>query len=93
VPPQPLPAELTAADGSPVRLSAPDLLLGLPASVAVDGGGPQQVRGWAGPWPVRARWWVAGSAEASRLQVSLHDGEALLLLFREGRWWVIGEYD
>jgi protein ImuB len=36
---------------------------------------------------------VAGSAEASRLQVSLHDGEALLLLFQEGRWWVIGEYD
>jgi protein ImuB len=93
VPPQPLPAELTAADGSPVLLRAPDLLFGLPASVAVDGDEARQVQGWAGPWPVRQRWWAAGSAEASRLQVCLHDGEALLLLFREGRWWVIGEYD
>jgi protein ImuB len=93
VPPQPLPAELLAADGSPVLLGAPDLLLGLPAFLVIDGGEPRQVQGWAGPWPVRQRWWAAGSAEASRLQVSLHDGEALLLLFREGRWWVIGEYD
>lgn len=93
VPPQPLPAELTGADGSPVLLRAPDLLFGLPASVAVDGGDPRQVQGWAGPWPVRQRWWAAGSAEASRLQVRLRDGEALLLLHREGRWWVIGEYD
>jgi protein ImuB len=93
VPPQPLPAELTAADGSPVLLRAPDLLFGLPSSVAVDGGEPRRVEGWAGPWPVRQRWWVAGSAEASRLQVTLRGGEALLLLAREGRWWVIGEYD
>jgi protein ImuB len=93
VPPQPLPAELTAADGSPILLSAPDLLYGLPASVAVDGGEPRRVEGWAGPWPVQQRWWATGSAAASRLQVTLHDGEALLLLFREGRWWVIGEYD
>jgi protein ImuB len=93
VPPQPLPAELTAADGSPILLRAPDLLFGLPASVAVDGGEPRRVEGWAGPWPVQQRWWAAGSAEASRLQVRLHDGEALLLLFRDGRWWVIGEYD
>ncbi|WP_246122848.1 DNA polymerase Y family protein [Pseudonocardia cypriaca] len=93
VPPRPLPAELTAADGSPILLGAPDLLFGLPASVAVDGGEPRRVEGWAGPWPVQQRWWATGSAEASRLQVTLNDGEALLLLFREGRWWVIGEYD
>jgi protein ImuB len=93
VPPQPLPAQLTAADGSPVSLRAPDLLFGLPAAVAVDGGEPRRVEGWAGPWPVRQRWWAAGSAEASRLQVCLDDGEALLLLAREGRWWVIGQYD
>jgi hypothetical protein len=42
---------------------------------------------------VRQRWWAAGSAEASRLQVTLDDGEALLLLARGTRWWVIGRYD
>ncbi|QYN34994.1 DNA polymerase Y family protein [Pseudonocardia sp. DSM 110487] len=93
VPPQPLPAELITADGSPVLLRAPDLLFGLPASVAVDGGAPRRVDGWAGPWPVQQRWWAPGSAESSRLQVTLDDGDALLLLFREGRWWMIGEYD
>jgi protein ImuB len=42
---------------------------------------------------VQQRWWATGRAEASRVQVVLDDGEALLLLFRDGRWWVIGEYD
>ncbi|GAA0947630.1 DNA polymerase Y family protein [Pseudonocardia zijingensis] len=93
VPPQPLRAELLAADGSPVLLRAPDLLYGLPATLVVDGGEPRQVQGWAGPWPVHQRWWAPGSAEASRLQVCLHHGDALLLQFREGRWWVVGEYD
>jgi protein ImuB len=92
VPPQPLPAELTATDGSPVLLRAPDLLSAPPAHVVVDGGEPRRVSGWAGPWPVQQRWWAAGSAEASRLQVILDDGEALLLLAREGKWWVIGQY-
>jgi protein ImuB len=93
VPPQPLPAELTASDGSPVLLRAPDLLSVPPSHVVVDGGEPRRVHGWAGPWPVQQRWWAAGSAEASRLQVALDDGEALLLLSRGTRWWVIGRYD
>ncbi len=93
VPPRPLPAELTAADGGPVRLHVPDLLSDSPARVEVDGGAPRPVLGWAGPWPVQQRWWATGRAEASRVQVVLDDGEALLLLFRDGRWWVIGEYD
>jgi protein ImuB len=93
VPPRPLPAELTADDGGPVRLHVPDLLSASPARVAVDGGAPRPVLGWAGPWPVQQRWWATGRAEASRVQVVLDGGEALLLLFRDGRWWVIGEYD
>ena len=93
VPPQPFPAELTTADGGPVLLRAPDLLSAPPGHVVVDGGEPRRVQGWAGPWPVQQRWWAVGSAEASRLQVTLDDGEALLLLAREERWWVIGQYD
>jgi protein ImuB len=92
VPPQPLPADLTTTDGSPVLLGAPDLLSAPPAHLAVDGGALRRVSGWAGPWPVQQRWW-AGCVEASRLQVTLDDDEALLLLSREGRWSVIGRYD
>jgi protein ImuB len=92
VPPQPLPAELVDATGAPVRLTAPDLLSAPPHRLVVDDGNPQMVQGWAGPWPLHQRWWV-GEGASSRLQVAVDGGVALLLLAREGRWWVTGIYD
>jgi protein ImuB len=93
VPPQPLPAELVDATGRPVRLTAPDLLSAPPHHLVVDDGNPQVVQGWAGPWPLHQRWWVGEGGAGSRLQVAVHGGVALLLLAREGRWWVTGIYD
>ena len=93
VPPEPLPAELRCAAGDPVLLAAPDLLTAAPHALAVDGGPPLDVRGWAGPWPVWRRWWAPEGAAASRLQVVLVDGSAHLLIARDGRWWVVGVYD
>jgi protein ImuB len=93
VPPQPLPAELVDEGGEPVRLTAPDLLSAPPHRVVVDGGRSSTVHGWAGPWPLRQRWWTSDGVEGSRLQVVLDDGVALLLLARGGRWWVTGVYD
>ena len=93
VPPQPLPAELLDAAGHPVRLTAPDLLSAPPERVAVDGRAPRAVRGWAGPWPLRQRWWLPDGTEGSRLQVALDDDVALLLLVHDGRWSVTGVYD
>ncbi len=57
---------------------------------------PAAVVGWAGPWPVWARWWTPEaptSGPTARMQVVLDDGAALLLVAREGRWWVQGIYD
>ncbi|MDN5750201.1 MAG: DNA polymerase Y family protein, partial [Pseudonocardia sp.] len=93
VPVDPVPAELVDAAGGPVGLTDPDLLTASPHRVAVDGGAAREVRGWAGPWPLRQRWWAPGAVDGSRLQVALDDGTALLLLAREGRWWVVGVYD
>ena len=93
VPPQPLPAELVDAAGRPVLLGAPDLLSAPPHRLAVDGGRPRGVQAWAGPWPVHQRWWTPDGVEGSRLQVVLEGGGALLLLARDGRWWVTGVYD
>jgi protein ImuB len=93
VPPDPLPAELCDAAGHPVRLAAPDLLTAAPRTLAVDGGPPGHVRGWAGPWPVWQRWWAPDAAAGSRLQVVRADEAAFLLLARDGRWWVTGVYD
>jgi protein ImuB len=47
-------------------------LTSAPAAVAVDGGRPVPVRGWAGPWPVDQRWWdTTAGWRGSRLQVVL----------------------
>jgi protein ImuB len=98
VPPEPLPAELRDAAGRPVGLAAADLLTAPPHTLAVDGGPPGGLRGWAGPWPVWQRWWVPGptarhGTAASRLQVVRADDAAFLLLARDDRWWVTGVYD
>ena len=93
VPPQPLPAALVDAMGRPVRLTAPDLLSAPPHHLVVDDGNPQVVQGWAGPWPLRQRWWVADAVAGSRMQIAVDGGVALLLLAREGGWWVTGIYD
>ena len=93
VPSDPLPAELYDAAGRPVRLTAPDLLTAPPQALVLDGGAAEDLRGWAGPWPVWQRWWASEGAAGSRLQVVRADGAAFLLLARGGRWWVTGVYD
>jgi protein ImuB len=93
VPPDPPPALLCDAAGQPVRLASPDLLAAPPCTLAVDGGSPVEVRAWAGPWPVRQRWWAPDGLEGSRLQVVRADGAAFLLFAGDDRWWVAGVYD
>ncbi|MFP5019896.1 Y-family DNA polymerase [Pseudonocardia phyllosphaerae] len=95
VPPEPLPVRLTGADGTEVRPAAPDLLDGVPTRIAGGSGADDRaVTGWAGPWPVTARWWAPDApGPATRIQVVLADGAALLLTHRDDRWTVTGVYD
>jgi protein ImuB len=93
VPAEPLPAELVDARGRPIWLAAPERLSAPPHCIAVDGDEPRDVEGWAGPWPVRQRWWSPDGVTSSRLQLLCPDGVAFLLASREGRWWVTGIYD
>ena len=93
VPVEPLPAELVDAQGRPIWLVAPEQLSAPPHRLAVDGAAAQDVEGWAGPWPVRQRWWSPDGVTSSRLQLLCPDGAAFLLASRDGRWWVSGIYD
>jgi protein ImuB len=94
VPPEPVPVLVHDEAGETVHLGGGlDVLSAPPARVAVDGRAPAAVVGWAGPWPVWARWWTPQAAPTARMQVVLDDGTALLLVAREGRWWVQGIYD
>ncbi len=93
VPPEPLPADLVDAAGRPVWLTASDLLSAPPHRLVIDGGEPRDVEGWAGPWPVRQRWWSPDEVTGSRLQLLCRGGDAFLLISRAGKWWITGIYD
>ena len=89
--------ELLDSQGNPVQVTVRGLFSAEPARL--DGAG---VRGalswWAGPWPVDERWWDpehARTGRAARAQV-LIDGappQALLLCYRQRRWYLEGVYE
>ncbi|MFF2051898.1 DNA polymerase Y family protein [Leifsonia sp. NPDC058194] len=54
----------------------------------------RQVGSWAGPWPVRERWWDATLARAMhRFQLVDADGTAWLLRLAAGGWLAEARYD
>ena len=106
--PQPAPAvllddpvELLDSQGNPVRVTARGMFTAEPARLDAAG---SQYRGdlgwWAGPWPVDERWWDPGQGGAeqsrpgrsARAQVMVAD-TALLLCYRQRRWYLEGVYE
>ncbi|TFC55691.1 MULTISPECIES: DNA polymerase Y family protein [unclassified Cryobacterium] len=77
-----------AFDGEPARFSAPRFLEG------AGGAQPSRVLAWAGPWPVRERWWDSAAARTvHRAQiVDERDGAWLLALDDDG-WRAEARYD
>jgi protein ImuB len=92
--PEPVPAEVCAADGAPVGVTGRLAVSAPPARVTIGGAGPVEVIGWAGPWPVDERWWApAESYRAARFQLVLADGRAVLAALSRGCWTVEALYD
>jgi protein ImuB len=92
------PVELLDADGKPVRVTARGLLSADPAHLAGARTGP--LAWWGGPWSVDERWWDADSSAtgSARVQVLLDGpddgaGRALLLCYRQRRWYLEGVYE
>ncbi len=88
----PVPVEVVDAQGRPLRVSGNALLSAEPWRVSIGGGSWQQVRAWAGPWPIADRWWAARRRRA-HLQVVTGSGAAVLLMVERGRWWLEAVYD
>jgi protein ImuB len=93
------PVELLDADGNPVRVTGRGLFSADPWRLAAPGR-DGRLSWWAGPWPVDERWWDPDQAKAgrtARAQVLLDDGDersqALLLCYRQRRWYVEGIYE
>jgi protein ImuB len=88
----PRPAEVCDSDDHQLSVSGRGLISAAPAWLAVEGGPPMPVTGWAGPWPVEERWWDAGGRRKAWIQVLLADGTAHLVTREAGQWWVEATY-
>lgn len=90
----PVPVELLTASRRPVDVTVRGELLGEPAWLRPPGDGPgRRVTSWAGPWPVRQRWWRPEAARLDRFQLVDERHQAWLLLSDAGRWRAEARYD
>ncbi|SPM32699.1 DNA repair polymerase [Mycobacterium rhizamassiliense] len=92
------PVELLDGQGNPVRVTSRGMFSADPARL-VARGQDDPLRWWAGPWPVDERWWdtdlgLTGSGgRTARAQVLLESERALLLCYRQRRWYLEGSYE
>jgi len=93
VPREAVPVVVEDEDGSPVRMTERDRLVGRLARLRIDGAA-RRILAWAGPWPlVEHDWDPAAARRAHRFQVVDDAGGAWLLLLEDGAWSVEGGYD
>ncbi|MEH3143536.1 MAG: DNA polymerase Y family protein [Mycobacterium kyogaense] len=92
------PVDVLDEQGDPVRVTARGLFSSDPARLTAPGRSGR-LSWWTGPWPVDERWWdtaAAGGGRTARAQVLLDAGdrqEALLLCYRQRRWYLEGRYE
>jgi protein ImuB len=88
------PVELLDAQGNPIRVTSRGMFSADPARL-VARGQDDPLRWWAGPWPVDERWWDPdrSAGRTARAQVLLENERALLLCYRQRRWYLEGSYE
>jgi protein ImuB len=88
------PVELLDAQGNPIRVTIRGLFSADPARIVAHGR-DERLCWWSGPWPVDERWWDPDLAKGrtARAQVLLESERALLLCYRQRRWYVEGSYE
>lgn len=95
------PVELFDAEGNPVRVTARGVFSTDPVRLDAPGR-TGRLSWWAGPWPVDERWWDSADARSgrtARAQVLLGSDQAqdpvqaLLLCYRQRRWYLEGIYE
>jgi protein ImuB len=90
------PVEVLDGQGNPVRVTNRGLFSAEPARLASPGR-EGALSWWAGPWPVDERWWdperKAGRTARAQVLVDGDPGQALLLCYRQRRWYLEGIYE
>lgn len=101
---EPHPVVVLTATGEPVQVTARGDLTGPIAAFSPAGSpagsstgaarGARRVRAWAGPWPMRERWWDPAATRAvHRVQLVDSDGTAWLLALTGTGWVAEARYD
>ncbi|MBW0016289.1 MAG: DNA polymerase Y family protein, partial [Mycobacterium sp.] len=95
------PVELLDAHGNPIRVTSRGMFSADPARLT-SRGRDDRLRWWSGPWPVDERWWddrggaglpAQRGSRTARAQVLLESERALLLCYRQRRWYLEGIYE
>ncbi|WIM90470.1 DNA polymerase Y family protein [Candidatus Mycobacterium wuenschmannii] len=94
------PVELFDSQGNSIRVTSRGLFSADPTRLTARGR-DNRLHWWAGPWPVDERWWDPDSVggRTARVQVLLQGerssdpGTALLLCYRQRRWYLEGIYE
>ncbi|HUO40127.1 MAG TPA: DNA polymerase Y family protein [Mycobacterium sp.] len=91
------PVQLLDAQGNPVRVTKRGMFSTDPARL-VSPGRSGSLSWWSRPWLVDERWWDPGAdtGRTARAQVLVVDdgpGQALLLCYRQRRWYLEGSYE
>ncbi|MDQ3542832.1 MAG: DNA polymerase Y family protein [Actinomycetota bacterium] len=80
-------------EGVPVAVCGRGELTATPVTLAIGGRKPQDITGWAGPWPVDEWWWdERRHRRLARFQIVTADGAAHLVAVERQHWWVLATY-
>jgi protein ImuB len=86
-------AIVTDKEGAIVVVGGRGELNATPVSLVIGEREPQEITGWAGPWPVDEWWWdERRHRRLARFQVVTADGAAHLVAVERQRWWVLASY-
>jgi len=80
-------------EGIPVAVGGRGELTATPVTLAIGEREPQDIAGWAGPWPVDEWWWdERRHRRLARFQIVTADGAAHLVAVERQHWWVLATY-
>ncbi|MBA3800886.1 MAG: hypothetical protein H0X18_17700 [Geodermatophilaceae bacterium] len=80
-------------EGLPVEVGGRGELTATPVTLTIGEREPQDITGWAGPWPVDEWWWdERRHRRLARFQIVTADGAAHLVAVERQHWWVLATY-